>query len=157
MRSAPSVSVGEGMVGAGQHVEQQQREIGAHGLVEHDVLRFRRVDRRQRFRQCGVRTVGIGPGVELDVGLLARAFGVEPRHQEGFLVEPDQQQAGPLIRMRMEAEQPVHMRARPDRDEVGAVLAHLRCEAPPVSVWYRLSCFVSFCFIVMQVERASAC
>ena len=134
--------VGEGMVGAGQRVEQQQREVGAHRLVEHDALRFRGVDRRQRCGKRGMRAIGIGPGVELDVGLLARAFRIEHRHQEGLLARPDQQQARPLVRMRMEAEQPVHMRSRPDRQRGRRRCSRILCAQRSQS--FLVSTFMSF-------------
>ena len=49
--------VGEGCAGVGQRVEQQQREIGAHGLVERDAsaLRWRRSRQRRPSASSGPR------------------------------------------------------------------------------------------------------
>ncbi len=79
---------GEGVFHARQSAKQQQRVVGAHRLVERHLGHADRVDVGKRCRQSGLRPVCIVPVVEGDVGLFARAFGVQRRHQECLLLAP---------------------------------------------------------------------
>ncbi|MCY1302316.1 hypothetical protein D9M70_519660 [compost metagenome] len=111
-----------------QRIDQQQGEIGAHGLVEHDAARCSRADIGEGRRQSIGWAHVISPVVEGDVGVFARALGVERRHQEGFLFRADQKQAGALVRMRMVADQPIHVRSGRERDEADFAFGHLAAE-----------------------------
>ena len=56
--------------------------------------------------------------------MFAGALGVEGRHQECFLFGANEQQAGTLVCMGVESEQPLHVRARGKRDEAGTRFGH---------------------------------
>ncbi|MNT98256.1 hypothetical protein D3C72_2408020 [compost metagenome] len=70
--------------------------------------------------------------------MFARAFGIERRHQEGFLLRADQQQAGAFVGMRVIADQPIHVRSGGERNQPAAGFIHLGAQG-------RKACFRVFC------------
>jgi hypothetical protein len=119
---------GEAAGGGRQGVDQHQREIGAHRLVEADAggCGIRGGERAVEGR---VGAVLVAPFPERQVGVLAGVGGVERGHQEAGGVGADQHQAGALVGMGREACEPAHVRAGAEGDEAGAGRRHAGAQA----------------------------
>ncbi len=113
-----------------QGIEQQQGEVGAHGLIDRD---RDPVPIEAEVGQHGLkgilRTVGIHPTVEGQVRVLTNAVLIEGRHQESRMIPGDQNHDRALVTMRGNTCQPGHIRRRTNSNEIGSNLGHPRPES----------------------------
>ena len=107
-----------------ERIDDEQREIGAHGLVHlHELgvlLDPERPDERGKRR---LRARGVGPGEEGQIGLPAHFVCVQLGHQHRGAIGRRDQQARPLIGMRVDIGDVSHVRPRSESHDIDAILA----------------------------------
>jgi hypothetical protein len=127
---AASTAVREAAPRPVERVEQQEREVGAQGLVDrHGQARPAGVEPGEKPGERRAGPFRLGPRVEGQVCVLTRGVGVDLRHQKAGRVLRNQQHDRALVAMGVDPRQPDHVARRSDRDEIGAGLGHSAAQA----------------------------
>ena len=111
-------------LGVQQPVLHQAGVVGPHAFIQRIGPCRRDPEVRQHALERGRRPLGIGPLIERQIRVLARAFRLKRGHQEPGILARDAEQQRTFIGMRGQTRQPFQMRARRQRHQVDAFFGH---------------------------------